>query len=138
MMRKTLAALLVAGTVLIGSVPALADEPPLGPWNSPQVAVAEVVCNGEALTVAVMLPRPAEGSAKFGRPGIAHISGSTSKQVAQGIRAELYFEGELVFVDEYHWGQGKETPIQCTFEVPLGEGMVVRVTVFVFETPQGP
>ncbi len=138
MMRKTLAALLMTGTVLIGSVPALAEEPPLGPWNSPQVAVAEVMCNGEVLTVAVMLPRPAEGSAKFGRPGIAHISGSTSKQVAQGIRAELYLEGELIFVDEYHWGRGKETPIQCTFEVPLGGGLIARVTVFVFETPPRP
>lgn len=137
-MRRTLVALLVTGAVLIGSVPALAEEPPLGPWKSPQVAVTEVVCNGEALTVAVMLPRPAEGSAKFGRPGIAHISGSTSKQVAQGIRAELFVERELVFVDEYHWGRGKETPIQCTFEVPLGGGMVALVTVFVFETPQRP
>lgn len=138
MMRKTLAILLVTGTVLIGSIPALADEPSLGPWNSPQVAVAEVTCNGDVLTVAVMLPRPAEGSAKSGRPGIAHISGSTSKQVAQGIRAELYLEGELIFVDEYHWGRGKETPIQCTFEVPIDVGLIARVTVFVFETPHLP
>lgn len=138
MVRRTLAALLVTGLLLIGSVPALAEEPPLGPWNSPQVAVAEIVCNGEALTVAVMLPRPAEGSAKFGRPGIGHISGSTSKQVAQGIRVEVFLEGGLVFVDEYHWGGGKDTPIQCTFEEDLGGGLVARVTVFVFETPQGP
>lgn len=156
-MKRTPMVVTLAAVVALLAAPASAQEGTLGPWKSGQQPTQSVDCDGDGTletSVVVSIARAAEGSAAYLRPGIAHIEGSTSRQVAMEITAHLLVNGVVVMelpappgvrqagMGTGSWGHGAERDFSCSFIVfeetdPEGNLIQIRVTVSGLQTPSG-
>lgn len=154
-MKRTAMLVTAAALVAVLAAPASAQEGTLGPWKSGQQPTQMVDCDGDGTpetSIVVSIARAAEGSAAFGRPGIGHIEGSTSKSVALEITAHLLVNGVAVMelpappgvrqagMGTGSWGHGAERDFSCSFigfeeTDPDGNLIQIRVTVSGLQTP---
>lgn len=137
--RLSTVAVFVAVLSLALGATALASAP----GQNPHAFADTVICDGESVDVIVVGgPRAAEGSAAFGRPGIAFTPNdpTTGVQVPKAITAQVFVNDVLVFADSKAWGDGVTGLVTCfqTIQFTDEDGNAVRIELAleIMETPR--
>ena len=138
--RLSVIAILTAALGLAATATALA----VPPGQNPNAFADTVICDGASVDIIVVGgPRAAEGSAGFGRPGIAFTPNdpATGVQVPKAITARVFVNDFLVDELSKAWGHGVTGLITCfeTLQFTDQDGNEVRIELAleIMSTPRG-